>query len=250
MSSSELFDKLTDRYERKARLYPALLAGATLIVIAIGLYGLPFEPKAGLIGLLASCGVIYLLATIAREFGKRMENDLFDSWGGKPTTQLLRHRDSTLDNPTKARYHAFLSKRLNVPFPTALEELTDPVAADDIYASAARWLLDRTRDTSAFPLLFEELIAYGFRRNCLGLKPMAIFIALLSFAWILCATDVLTLSGFSGEALATLPMSARVVGAVNLGLLFVWVFFITRRTVRTAAFMYADLLLRACDTLK
>jgi len=250
VSSSELFVKLTDRYERQARLYPALLAGAPLVAIAIGLYGLPLEPKAGLIGLLASCGVIYLLTTIARELGKRLENDLFDSWGGKPTTQLLRHRNSTLDNLTKARYHAFLANKLNVRLPTAAEELTDPVAADAIYASVARWLLDQTRDTKTYPLLFKELIAYGFRRNCLGLRPIAIFIAVLSLVWLLGATDVLTLAGFNEKALETLPMPARVVGGINLVLLFVWVLFISRQTVRTAAFMYADLLLRACDTLK
>jgi hypothetical protein len=35
VSGSELFVKLIDRYERQARLYPALLAGATLMAVAI-----------------------------------------------------------------------------------------------------------------------------------------------------------------------------------------------------------------------
>ncbi|MDB6012228.1 MAG: hypothetical protein JWL65_4478 [Gammaproteobacteria bacterium] len=69
--------KLTDQYDRQARLYPALLAGATLVTIAVGVYGLPLEPKAGLIGLLASCGVVFRLTTIARELGKRLEDELF-----------------------------------------------------------------------------------------------------------------------------------------------------------------------------
>lgn len=250
MSSTDLFIKMMDRYERQARLYPALLAGAPLLAIAIGIYGVPLEPKGGLIALLASFGIVYLLATISRELGKRMENEIFSAWGGKPTTQILRHRDATIDSVTKARYHAFLAKKINTPFPTAERELADPSAADATYASGARWLLDHTRDTTSFPLVFKELIAYGFRRNSLGLKPIAIMIALLSLLWLLGANDVITAGGFHADALAALPMQARVVGAIDLALLIIWIFFISRRTVRTAAFMYADLLLRACDTLK
>ena len=43
MSSSDFFVKLTDKYERQARLYPALLAGAPLLAVAIGIYGIPLE---------------------------------------------------------------------------------------------------------------------------------------------------------------------------------------------------------------
>jgi hypothetical protein len=250
VNSSEIFVNLTDTYTRQARLYPALLAGAPLVALAVGVYGLPLEPSAGLIALLASLGVIYLLTSIARELGKRVEDVLYASWGGKPSTQLLRHRDSTLDSVTKARYHAFLANKLNVPFPTASDELADPGAADATYASAARWLLDQTRNTKTFPLLFKELIAYGFRRNSLGLKPIAIFIALLSLLWLFSATGVLTLGGFNGKAFMVLPMPAHLVGGIDLVLLVVWVCFVTRRTVRTAAFTYGDLLLRACDILK
>ena len=68
MSSTDLFIKMMDRYERQARLYPALLAGAPLLAIAIGIYGVPLEPKGGLIALLASFGIVYLLATISRDW--------------------------------------------------------------------------------------------------------------------------------------------------------------------------------------
>lgn len=250
MSSSDLLIKLTDKYERQARLYPALLAGAPLLVIAIGIYGVPLELKSGLVALLASFGVVYLLTTISRELGKRLENDLHREWGGKPTTQIQRHRDDTLDGVTKARYHAFLASKLNVAFPTPAGELSDPVSADAVYASGARWLLDQTRDTTRFPLLFKELIAYGFRRNCLGVKPIAIFIGFLSLLWLLGATDILTLSGFNPNALATASLPARVVAMIDLTFLAVWIFFFTKRTVRATAFMYADLLVRACDVLK
>jgi hypothetical protein len=75
-------------------------------------------------------------------------------------------------------------------------------------------------------------------------------IALLSLLWLLGATGALTFAGFNSKALITMPMRARVVGVTDLVLLGVWVFFVSRRTARTSAFMYGDLLLRACDVLK
>jgi hypothetical protein len=250
MSTDEFFGKFTDRYERQARLYPSILATMPLLAIAVGIYGIPLEPKSSLTALLASCGVIYLLTTISRELGKRRESNLFAAWGGKPTTQILRHRNQILDPVTKARYHAFLSGRILVPFPTAEAENADPVAADAAYASGARWLLDQTRDVKKFPLLFKELIAYGFRRNCLGLKPIAVIVAFLALTWLLSTSNVLDKAGFNFQALIETPMSTRVVLTIDLVMAAVWTLFISKRTVRTAAFMYADLLVRACDELE
>jgi hypothetical protein len=249
MGSLSILERLADPYERPARLYPALLAIAPVFAVLVGLYGVPLEIKSGLISLAAGFGLFYLLASIARELGKRRENGLFVAWGGKPTTQMLRHRDTTIDPVTKARYHSFLGKRLGVAFPTGERELGDPGAADEVYASGARWLLDRTRDTHKFPLLFKENVAYGFRRNCLGLKPLAVVIACGSILWVLLALNVVTARGIHAEGLLALPASARATIAVSVVLLIVWVLFVTKRTVRTAAFMYADLLLRACDVL-
>jgi hypothetical protein len=199
--------------------------------------------------LLASFGIFFLLTTIARELGKRREEELFAKWGGKPTTQILRHRNDAIDHITKTRYHSFLSKALDVPFPTPQSELADQVSADARYSSGARWLLDQTRDTVKFSLLYKELVAYGFRRNCLGLKPIAIVICIVAQIWLFTAAGVIGMSGFDGPALLTLPMSARVVTAINVVLLLTWILFVSKRTVRTSAFMYADLLVRACDAL-
>lgn len=142
-----------------------------------------------------------------------------------------------------------MSRKLGKAFPTAAEESADPDAADQLYARGARWLLDETRDKERFPLLFKELIANGFRRNALGIKPIAIFIALASAGWIFAAADILTMTGFNTAAVAEVKLCVRVVFGVDVMLLATWVFFITERTVRSSALMYADLLLRACDRL-
>jgi hypothetical protein len=245
-----MLQRLLDPYERKARLTPSLLTICPVLGVLFGLHGLKQELSAALVGFLSTFGVLYVFASIARELGKRLENRLFDSWGGKPTTILLRHRDSTLDPVTKARYHAFLSRRIGVSFPTAEQEQVDALSADDRYAAGAKWLLDQTRDTRKFALLFKENISYGFRRNCLGLKPYALLIAAGSLVWVLVALGAVTSNGFYPDVLRHASTGAWVaIGGSSFAIL-VWLSFFTKKTVRTAAFSYADFLLRSCDSLQ
>jgi len=163
MGLADILAKVTDSYERQARLYPALLAGLPVIVMATVLYGSNSIVTAAST-VAASCGGLYLLANIARERGRRLEPILFASWGGKPTTQLLRHRDRSIESPTKRRYHAFLSQMVNLEFPDEAKEEINPLQADEMYQSAVRWLLNHTRDQSKYKMIFDENIAYGFRR--------------------------------------------------------------------------------------
>lgn len=180
-----MIEQILDPYDRNARLMPAVLALIPVLSVTAGLYGASLEWKETAVGVLVASGMFYLLASIARELGKRLEADLFKSWGGKPTTQVLRHRDETIDANTKARYHRFLAGILGTPFPDPAQERADPGAADQIYASGTRWLLDQTRDKKTFGLLFKENVAYGFRRNSLGLRPYAILVAVLAILWVI-----------------------------------------------------------------
>lgn len=78
MGLIDLLAKVTDPYERQARLYPALLAGLPVIVMVTVLYGSNSVVTAAST-VAASCGGLYLLANIARERGRRLEPVLFES---------------------------------------------------------------------------------------------------------------------------------------------------------------------------
>lgn len=239
----------SDAGERRSRFYPALIAVIPLVGVAAGMFGAALEIEQGILTLLASFGVCCFLATIAHELGEKRESDLFESWGGKPPVQLLRHRDRTIDPTAKERCHAFLRKKLKVTLPSAADEESDPPAADRIYKSGVEWLLDHTRDTKKFDLLFLANTAYIFRRNCLGLKPYGITIACGSAAWVLIASYAASLYGFGRETFVSIPHGAAASLAVSLAMLVVWLLLITGRTVRTAAFACAAWLLQACDML-
>jgi hypothetical protein len=85
--------------------------------------------------------------------------------------------DSILEQ--KADTGLFLASRIEgLSMPDRDQESTDPAAADQAYSSASRWLLTQTRDTKKFYILFQENMSYGFRRNLLGLKGLAVAICL------------------------------------------------------------------------
>lgn len=240
---------LLNAYERPARMYPAFIVVAPILAVAIGQYGVVLDVKHGLSALTVSLGGLYLLANVVREYGKRLEPRLHRKWGGVPTTQLQRHRDPTIETPTKLRHHRFLSGKIGIPFPNADAERANPDAADAIYASGTRWLLEHTRERERFGLLFQENVAYGYRRNALALKPLAVAICISAIAWVLLSTGVIDTHGFDSVAARDLPPGAIGALAACVALLVTWLSFFTERSVKTAAFSYADMLLRACDLL-
>ncbi|MGJ5080195.1 hypothetical protein [Bradyrhizobium sp. HKCCYLS3013] len=159
-----------DAYTMKARLVPAVIAGAPAFAFAAIFVS---WGSLGLTHLIAATALTVLFAAfadIARRRGKAIEPKLIERMGGLPTTTTLRHRDDTYDDDTRAGFHAFIAAKLGKPAPTAAEEAADPVAADSYYARGATWLRENTRDAKKFDILLNENISYGFRRNLLGLK--------------------------------------------------------------------------------
>ncbi len=127
MGLPEQLQKLANPYERKARLYPAFLAAAPVLGIAVCLYGLSLEIKDGLIALISAFGGFYLLANIVREYGKRIEERLYASWGGVPTTQIQRHRDARIEITKVSRHTPSARPKLGAPFRRAPPKSRTPV---------------------------------------------------------------------------------------------------------------------------
>ncbi len=255
MSLDDIVSKITDPYERRARTYPALLVLLPALTVAIAIYG----PKASIVSTVAttaaSCGGLYWMAETSRRLGHELELKLFEEWGGKPSTQLLRHRDGRIEWPTKQRYHSFIARRINIPFPTAEQESQDPRGADEVYQSGVRWLLNQTRANGDknFDLLLKENIGYGFRRNMLGVKKVGISIAVMSAIWALAYGGVVNLAGRPVLDISAVPRIVPNVAltlVVAFGMVVFWVFSATKASVRFAAFEYAEMLLRACDILE
>lgn len=243
--------KFADPYDRQARLYPALLALFPLAIVITIVFAQQASALGNLAVAAAGCGALYWMAGVARDRGKRMEPDLFKDWGGKPSTQLLRHRNQAIDPVTKARVHTFLAAKLGVAFPTAAQEAQEPGEADRLYESATRWLLEQTRETSKHRLLFTENISYGFRRNMLGMRWIGLTAAVLAAIWLVLDTAVALPATWAdlGRLLVTMPTGHRLGMTVCAAAAAVWVLGVSRDRIRASAFAYAERLVAACEAL-
>lgn len=236
---------IRDRYNREARLAPALLIALPAVLALFAWFPALRTVGPALVALLGFCGGIVWLSHLARDRGKALEPKLFKEWGGMPSTAMLRHRDDRLPAPLKSRYKACLHKHLpDHAFPSVEEEEKDPAAADAIYASAGAWLLSHTRDRTRFGLLFEENVNYGFRRNFWALKPEALFVGGASL--LISAVAIAVEYTRAGAAPTT-------EAAVATGLVALYIVFVALRVktawVRLAADAFGRQLLAACDVL-
>jgi hypothetical protein len=243
---------LFDPYDRPARLYPGLLALMPLPVLLLGLYGPAYPWVSGPLSIVSFCGGGYLLGRVSRDTGKRLQDRLFAKWGGAPTIQLLRFRNSLFDRHTKERFHRILAESLGKSLPTAEEESAEPVAADEIYRAASMWLIGQTRDTKAFPLVFKENVAFGFQRNSLGIRPYGIAVAAICIAWCLIHAKVLVVRQpfVVADQLENLAPGEALTLVVSIVMIIVWCAFLTESAAKRTAFSYAERLLQSCDHLK
>ena len=239
-----------DPYDRKARLKPALLCGVPLvapIVLLIPQLG-PIWGSIG--GVVAYSGGSMLLIQISRELGKSLEERLFQTWGGRPSAAMLRNADGRLDKPTKERYRTFLSESIpGLTLASAEDERENPEKAHAGYESANRWLLEQTRDRTRFDLLFAENINYGFRRNLLGLKPIALGVDAIALLLVVGVAGG-SWTGQFASMIETIAPEWWVSLSITALHTLAFVVLIQTEWVRAAAETYARQLLAACDSLE
>lgn len=235
-----IINDIKDPYEWKARVTPGLLVALPIIVPLVCVYGPKHPTLTAVVGLLATCGVTYALASIARGRGKKIEEHCMKKWGGLPTTLALRHSDHFFDSITKKRYHADITNKLDITMPTPEEEARDPQKADDAYMAAARRLRELTRGDKQ--LLLKENIAYGFHRNMLGMKGVGLVTSLGGLLYGLVIAQVLSLATMelAPVHLASPGLAGGITIAISLFLLFAWLSYFNEDKVRRIGFVYAE----------
>lgn len=230
--------KITDKYSRVARVYPALLLVAPVFMVVSFVYPEMYSSAMGIVAVLAGLGGVNVLAAISRDAGKRRESEMFEEWGGVPSIAILRHRDSRLGSVIKHVYHEKLSTLTGVMAPSDSDERANPELADECYEAWSNYLRTNSRDTSKYSLLFTENINYGFRRNVYGLKPWFITSSILGLLILLVSKyDVIT----------TDPISQSFVVFCTAYLIF-FAFFVNASWVKIVADEYAKRLVESVDS--
>ena len=244
-----------DQYTLRSRVLPSLWVMLPLGVLLFMWMPSDSLPAGSLIGIIGTGGGVALLAQVGRDEGKKKEPALWESWGGPPTTRLLRFRESP-NRVVLDQWRAKLEKLMGGLLPSEEEEAEDPAGADQQYEAAVGFLREATRDASKFPLVFAENVNYGFRRNLWGLKPYALVVALLSTigSWgvFLSSVGLPPTESWLDNVLRDPDgiTITRIVGLIlHMAVIVVWLRVITPQWVRTAAEAYAQRLLGAVYAL-
>lgn len=249
MNWTGVFEKLLDPYDVKARLFPGLLVLLPVIAYFALLHGPQNPAVVGLTAVISACGGPYLLASFIRSWGLLAQARLIRRWGVQPSTVMLRHRDTTLPQQTKLRYHKLATSRLSIKLPSADEELRDHVGADMAYAAAADALRPLTNNRKDFPFVFKELVAYGFNRNAYGARWVGIAVALATIFSTLIQAEAFRVADGSWN-LSRLSSAQIMVIMLALGMVGLWGIHFTGETVRMAGFSYAKRLWEALEIVQ
>ena len=190
-------------YEFRARTRPILFISLPLALSIWAWTSGPLDGLSWILSMVVAAGVPYVLGEWASDRGRAQEQDLWQSWGGAPTTQLLRHRDSRLNPYTRRQVHAALQRLCpEVPLPSAEDEQADPVAADAAYGAYVDRLRVRVRDAAdRFRVVAAANATYGFRRNLWAVKSWGIAAGLIAG---MVAGAYLLHVGVAAEAVASL----------------------------------------------
>jgi hypothetical protein len=220
---------------------PAVIAAAPAIAFMLA-GGLNLNARTGLASLLVG-GLSLIACGLARDAGFKLQPKLWNDWGGSPTVRRLRWAD-TPNETLQARLHGDIARITGHQLPTPERETNDPRGADEEYNAAIGVLRERASNPEVFRKVFAENMEYGFRRNCLGLRTIALFLAIsgaiASIA--LCVWG----TGPAADRLATWGWP----GFVSAAAMIFWGWIVTPEWVRKPAETYADRLLESVDTLK
>ncbi len=244
------------QYTYKARIQPAFLTVLPLGILLLAWSPGESIPAGTLWSLVTAAGGMTIMAHFGRDLGRRKQPDLWNKWGGAPTTKLLRFSGNA-NRELMLRRRTKLEQLFGRNLPTEEDEFQDRQNADLQYVSAIAYLLEVTRDPQRFPLVLEENINYGFRRNLWGLKPFGLVFAGIALAGTL-ALVVLGLGTgppeasiyqrliTSPDAILVLRLVGVLINAVALGL---WLVLVGTEWVKTPADAFADRLLGSIDSL-
>ncbi|UKD53647.1 hypothetical protein L3Q65_38040 [Amycolatopsis sp. FU40] len=228
-------------YGVRARVLPVLLVVIPMAYYAVVLVPISVDWR-GLGGIPFAALVAFVVDQLGRDRGQRLQSSLWDSWGGPPTTKLLRHREGENNPILLEKRHAALRAKTAVLLPDRDQELASPDDADAKYEAAVSIIRTLTYDRKKFPLVFIENCNYGFRRNCLGLRRLGILFASISIA---IGASLVTLTLLD---LLKFPLWAAVIG-IGISFMFAcfWVLVVSSLWVKAAAFSYAERLLDSAN---
>lgn len=179
-----LLPNIFDRYERNARLYPAVLVLLPVIVaVFCTIPSFPQTTTTCVIGGLILVAGAYALMFIVRQCGRTIEPSLWEGWKGPPSTRFMLWSDGTFSDEWKAVGHKTVLSALGIKLLTKKEEQSDAGRAARLIADSfvqVKSVLKLEKPEGDHQI---HNIEYGFARNLLGSCFLSAGLATGAAAW-------------------------------------------------------------------
>jgi hypothetical protein len=176
----KMLEKYLDAYELKARVAPGLIVALPMLVVAFYtapvLRSWPFFTASGICGL----ALVYALGLVVRACGRAIEEELWNRWGGPPSTRFMRHRNTAFGADLKKSIATALAREFSFHLLSSEDEAKYPERSDKVIFDAFRKVRTFLRQHDANGLWSKLNAEYGFCRNLLGSRALWLVISLLS----------------------------------------------------------------------
>lgn len=247
----EAIEKLFDTYSLNARVKPAFFLVFPVVISVFVWFDASRSWGGAIVTFIVSFGIISFAANQMSTKGNILQDKLFKKWEGAPTTIVLRYADERIDTFTKERYMKKLEAMIpNFKFISIEDERADPTKSDEMYRTATNFLKENTRDTKKYPLVFKELISYGFSRNITAFKTLGLLLTSTSFVmsnYLIWFNYFKGIDGKFNELIHSVPFIYVGLVVILSIFLLLWLFSINEKWVEIRAFSYAKSLLSTCE---
>ncbi|QOV38783.1 hypothetical protein IM697_10620 [Streptomyces ferrugineus] len=180
-----------------------------------------------------------MLSVLVGNSGRRAQDRMYERWGGRPTTQLLRTRDESSNPGQRDIWRQAVEGVTDVQLLSKRREAANPVAADQVIEAATDQVRHLGQDPR-FPMVAAENAAYGFERNMWGFRWIGRFVALACLVAIGLACLLARYTSF------LVSTGAAISGAlINVAFLIGWCLVPSEERAKDAGFRYARQLLHA-----
>lgn len=173
-------DIVFDTYEMRARVAPSVIVAFPILVTLWFWFpatGSSWQILTGS-GIL-SVALLYGFTFVVRWLGRAGEKSLWQSWGGAPSTRVLRWRDSTLNKDVKTRISEATFTSLGIHLLSETEEQASPHTADQRIESCFLRIKEVLRLRDKDGLWLKHNAEYGFARNLLGCRSLFLILGVI-----------------------------------------------------------------------
>lgn len=224
--------KFISPYELRARMLPGLLLVMPAALLLVALVPRFHALEVLTLAATGSFLVGYPVGQWMRDRAQPNQSALFESWGGAPTTQLLRWNNFTISTREKELCREKIIALPGYKWPTASEAALDTVAADNHFKAIVGAVLSNARrHPDRYERMDRASAHFGFLRNCFYSRTTGIIIASASLATCIAA------QAFLGSNTDLLSAALGVFGCLLL-LLF-WIFGVTEQRMHISADAFA-----------